>query len=279
MENEKKANLGNMMFTKEELKRFIEESDGDVHNVGELCDFLDESFEEECEMEGVPEEKETEDKPEEGNPEDGLEKGKCINFTAYGSRLGAHEDNVASTLARIDAKFPQCVMTQGEGQEGKQEELPVCFQQNQRNEVRLIGSDGKTAGSLSTTFSAKQTNVIAHENHLHKEDKQEDAVKEQEEMQQKPNTLKDVVLKQRMIVRRLLPVECERLMGFPDNYTRIRWNGRPEEECPDSPRYKVCGNSMCVNVMRWIGERIQLVQEAIDAEKEAAEKAKSKADE
>lgn len=61
-------------------------------------------------------------------------------------------------------------------------------------------------------------------------------------------------------VRILLPVECERLMGFPDNWTRIPWRGKPEEECPDSHRYKACGNSMCVNVMRWIGMRIELTE-------------------
>lgn len=61
-------------------------------------------------------------------------------------------------------------------------------------------------------------------------------------------------------VRRLLPVECERLMGFPDNWTRIPWRGKPAEDCPDSPRYKACGNSMCVNVMRWIGMRIEYVE-------------------
>ena len=61
-------------------------------------------------------------------------------------------------------------------------------------------------------------------------------------------------------VRRLLPVECERLMGFPDNHTRIPWRGKPAEDCPDSPRYKACGNSMCVNVMRWIGMRIEYVE-------------------
>ena len=61
-------------------------------------------------------------------------------------------------------------------------------------------------------------------------------------------------------VRRLLPIETERLMGFPDNWTRIPWRGKPEEECPDSPRYKACGNSMCVNVMRWIGMRIEFVE-------------------
>ena len=64
-------------------------------------------------------------------------------------------------------------------------------------------------------------------------------------------------------VRRLTPVECERLMGFPDNHTRIPWRGRLAEQCPDSPRYKACGNSMCVNVMRWIGMRIELVERKI----------------
>ena len=64
----------------------------------------------------------------------------------------------------------------------------------------------------------------------------------------------------RNTVRRLLPIETERLMGFPDNHTRIPWRGKPEEQCPDSPRYKACGNSMCVNVMRWIGMRIENVE-------------------
>jgi DNA (cytosine-5)-methyltransferase 1 len=59
-----------------------------------------------------------------------------------------------------------------------------------------------------------------------------------------------------MAVRRLTPVECERLQGFPDNWSRISWKGKPEEQCPDGPRYKACGNSMAVPVMRWIGNRI-----------------------
>ena len=60
-------------------------------------------------------------------------------------------------------------------------------------------------------------------------------------------------------VRRLTPVECERLQGFPDNWSRISWKGKPEDQCPDGPRYKACGNSMAVPVMRWIGERILTV--------------------
>ena len=57
-------------------------------------------------------------------------------------------------------------------------------------------------------------------------------------------------------VRRLTPVECERLQGFPDNHTQIPWRGKPATDCPDSLRYKAIGNSMAVPVMRWIGERV-----------------------
>ena len=60
-------------------------------------------------------------------------------------------------------------------------------------------------------------------------------------------------------VRRLTPVECERLQGFPDDYTQIPWRNKPAENCPDGPRYKAMGNSMAVPVMRWIGERIKMV--------------------
>lgn len=62
-------------------------------------------------------------------------------------------------------------------------------------------------------------------------------------------------------VRRLTPVECERLQGFPDNFTAIPWRKKGAEDCPDGPRYKALGNSMAVPVMRWIGERIQMIEE------------------
>lgn len=58
-----------------------------------------------------------------------------------------------------------------------------------------------------------------------------------------------------MAVRRLTPVECERLQGFPDGYTNIPWRNKPE--APDGPRYKALGNSMAVPVMAWIGRRIK----------------------
>ena len=60
-----------------------------------------------------------------------------------------------------------------------------------------------------------------------------------------------------MAVRRLTPIECERLQGFPDGYTNVPW--RKSQEAPDGPRYKALGNSMAVPVMAWIGRRIQAV--------------------
>lgn len=76
-----------------------------------------------------------------------------------------------------------------------------------------------------------------------------------------------------MQVRRLMPVECERLQGFPDNHTQISWRGKEATECPDGPRYRAIGNSMAVPVMRWIGERIAA---ALPAKKSASDYGGSK---
>ncbi|KRB22694.1 hypothetical protein ASE05_16050 [Mesorhizobium sp. Root172] len=64
-------------------------------------------------------------------------------------------------------------------------------------------------------------------------------------------------------VRRLTPTECERLQGFPDGYTNIPWRGK---EASDGPRYKALGNSMAVNVMRWLGRRIDMVERLSESE-------------
>lgn len=68
-------------------------------------------------------------------------------------------------------------------------------------------------------------------------------------------------------VRRLTPRECERLQGFPDDYTLIPYRGKP---AADGPRYKALGNSMAVPVMSWIGQRIQLVETLISNQEIAA---------
>ncbi len=81
----------------------------------------------------------------------------------------------------------------------------------------------------------------------------------------------EVGVRSQMAVRRLTPVECERLQGFPDGWTQIPWKKKPVSECPDGPRYKALGNSMACNVMRWIGRRIERVDEVF-AELEAGSK-------
>lgn len=68
------------------------------------------------------------------------------------------------------------------------------------------------------------------------------------------------VFQNTMRVRRLTPVECERLQGFPDNWTQIPYGKKTKEQCPDGHRYKALGNSMAVPVMRWIGRRIKLFE-------------------
>ncbi|WP_085638027.1 MULTISPECIES: DNA cytosine methyltransferase [unclassified Pseudomonas] len=70
-----------------------------------------------------------------------------------------------------------------------------------------------------------------------------------------PSTQKDTLVVA-SDVRRLVPRECERLQGMPDDYTLIPWRGKPASECPDGPRYKAIGNSKAVPCVRWIGRRI-----------------------
>ena len=104
----------------------------------------------------------------------------------------------------------------------QQKNDPKIFQQNQRDEVRYIGEDGNISGALSSDSGAKQTNYV-HEN---------------------------------SVIRRLTPVECERLQGFPDNYTQIPWKGKVKEDCPDSHRYKALGNAIAVPVIQFLGKNI-----------------------
>ena len=71
------------------------------------------------------------------------------------------------------------------------------------------------------------------------------------------NSMKSNVHKEpNFVVRRLTPLECERLQGFPDNHTQVPFKGKSVEACPDSPRYTAMGNSMAVPVMRWLGKRV-----------------------
>ena len=82
-----------------------------------------------------------------------------------------------------------------------------------------------------------------------------------------PPTLAASVGDRRMVVRRLTPRECERLQGFPDDFSLIPWKNKPAVDCPDGPRYKALGNSMAVPCMRWIGRRIAAHVAALEGNK------------
>lgn len=129
----------------------------------------------------------------------------------------------------------------------------VAFAQNTRDEVRLVGGVGQIVGALSAQSGTKQTSYIAFD--AFNQDLT-GAVSKTISSRNDQDTASCVVDRE-VAVRRLTPMECERLQGFPDGWTDIRTGGKPT---PDGPRYKAIGNSMAVPVMRWIGERIKEVE-------------------
>lgn len=161
----------------------------------------------------------------------------------------------------------------------------VAFASNQRDEVREL----EVAGALAAQLGIKQQTYICRADgqanamtsvdlaptltsHAKKDPPliypAEDSIGEdaliQRDMSATLSTHNTQTLitggreKRSLTVRRLTPRECERLQGFPDDYTDIPY--RNKEHAPDGPRYKALGNSMAVPVMRWIGERIRMVE-------------------
>jgi DNA (cytosine-5)-methyltransferase 1 len=172
----------------------------------------------------------------------------------------------------------------------------VAFTQNSRDEVRQINGDGQIAGALSADAGMHQTNYVAqgftysgYSNQPawmtgdrtdclpasgHSDGSHQGVGVVAFTTEQTPKFKDDCALtmtKQSpsgggqpqcvataMAVRRLTPRECERLQGFPDDYTLVEYRKKP---AADGPRYRALGNSMAVPVMRWIGERIKMVDE------------------
>jgi site-specific DNA-cytosine methylase len=142
----------------------------------------------------------------------------------------------------------------------------------------LIGRDkggptgvGATADNVMYTMTKADVHGVAHAIPLDLRNSQRDPAKHDAQNRQglgvgsvgdpAPTVDASFVhgVAQAMTVRRLTPRECERLQGFPDDYTLIPWRKKAAADCPDGPRYKALGNSMAVNVVTWIGERIQAV--------------------
>jgi hypothetical protein len=147
---------------------------------------------------------------------------------------------------------------------------PFAFTQNSRDEVRILGnlsgSLPASSGSHITTYAAippaPEPILGGLDNDLNAHG---------------PNGPTGTLIKgsptggghplpavaTALAVRRLTPRECERLQGFPDDWTAIPYRGKPAS---DGPRYKAIGNSMAVPVMKWIGERIAIVDAATKEE-------------
>lgn len=176
----------------------------------------------------------------------------------------------------------------------------VAFAENSRGEVRLQNGDGQVSPQLTTgggkpgqgqpcvAFDCKGTEVqfatdgshptlrsMGH-NHSHQNAGGHAAVafdmrgREGGAMPEGPHQTANIraaeggssrsYVAQPWAVRRLTPVECERLQGFPDDFTRIPYRNKPADRCPDGPRYKALGNSWAVNCAEWVGERIAEVE-------------------
>ncbi len=173
----------------------------------------------------------------------------------------------------------------------------VAFVQNSRDEVRLMGGDGQIVGALAAETGAKQQCYVAHSVEIRGRDggataelggEVATALRASQGGGDKPHVLAfaDVAptLKRdygkgygdnemdggglvghvTSAVRRLTPVECERLQGFPDKYTAIPWRGKDAEQCPDGPRYKALGNSWAVPKFTWLGKRLSALLAAND---------------
>jgi len=122
----------------------------------------------------------------------------------------------------------------------------------QHRDSKGVDSDTKPGHILPVTFTAPATGTFAHS------DVATTMIKHTG--MGSGETQNPAFVQHEMSVRRLTPTECERLQGFPDGWTAIPWKNKPVSECADGPRYRALGNSMAVNVMRWIGRRIELVE-------------------
>ena len=160
----------------------------------------------------------------------------------------------------------------------------VCFTQNTRDEVRFVGGDGQIVGALAAETGTKQQPYLAIglDSELNAVENgsgplkaisptgggvpamvatgfqsSQSGIREVEAhatLDSNNGSRRNNGVIQGTAVRKLTPRECERLQGFPDDYTKI------SEKTAYGPRYKALGNSMAVPVMRWIGERIELVE-------------------
>ena len=169
---------------------------------------------------------------------------KASGGALAGGSESLYVSNVSATLTASGAGFSR------PGQTSTAHENYVAFSM----QGNLIGRDkggpqGIGVSDSNTMYTLTKTDIHAVATGFNTNARPD----EMNFLEEQSNTLtasQNSGLMQNMAVRRLTEVECERLQGFPDNYTNIK------ENCPSGARYKSLGNSMAVPVMRWIGERI-----------------------
>ncbi|RMM40599.1 Cytosine-specific methyltransferase [Pseudomonas amygdali pv. lachrymans] len=166
------------------------------------------------------------------NPLSGPDGAGVQSDYAYTLEARAEVQVVAVTLrgregggtAELGEDIAGCLRASSGGGDKPHALIPRAFAENSRSEIRFEDGDGGIIGALSTGGGKPGQGAPS--------------------------------IQTGSSVRRLTPRECERLQGFPDDYTLIPWRSKPAGECPDGPRYKAIGNSKAVPVVRWIGMRI-----------------------
>jgi DNA (cytosine-5)-methyltransferase 1 len=199
-----------------------------------------------------------------GNPAPSRETRKGIAFNAQGSACqGLSVGEITPTLDKSKTPAVMCLMDQGGSVMNIETDITGTLRSQTKGHEPVIMSTGQgnaeiTEGHAPTLNCNHEAPILALAGNTigRKPENGGNGCGYQENVSY---TLTKTDLHGVMAgcaVRRLTPRECERLQGFPDDWTRIPWRGASEEDCPDGPRYKACGNSMAVPVMRWIGKRI-----------------------
>lgn len=182
--------------------------------------------------------------------------GLAVAHTLRGEGFDASEDGTGRGTPLVPVAFGwQNSSSQGDSCSesvtptlDKSKTPAIAFAQNQRDEVRMM----EVAGALAAEPGAKQQTYLAFQSS--QSGVRVGTTHATLDANNGPRRHNGII--QGMAVRRLTPRECERLQGFPDDYTDIRPRGK---DTPDGPRYKALGNSMAVPVMAWIGRRIAAV--------------------
>ena len=193
-----------------------------------------------------------------GHPAPSREKGQAI---APSVTTGPPFSRTGNDRVECEAMVvSKCLTARGAGGQNQDPEtatlLPIALAENTIGRQPQNGGngDGFTEGGPMYTLNATGVHGVVQPTIVH--GTQDPCVSDIAFAQGRNNGGENVMV-QSMAVRRLTPVECERLQGFPDSYTDIKSKNKPT---PDGPRYKALGNSMAVPVMAWIGQRIEQVE-------------------